>query len=239
MKPFPDGRSMVATQTGQLHQSMGSSEIGALMPLIAAIAGLCHQQPQHHAAGLKRTASPYDIDLLLLKPRGETIGGKDAVLRSPLRLEEPPAPPPSEEPPAPAPSDQLAIEGGGAAPTAPDVTETEGAAEVDEITELIKSERGKAKAAAAAAARVKKRPSAAPATLATKQTAADAKQPKKQCTYAASMKAAGYVEATSDKVTLPKGWSVYSMPPRTDKYFLDPAGNRFRSVIEVKAALGV
>jgi hypothetical protein len=85
-----------------------------------------------------------------------------------------------------------------------------------------------------------KRPAAAPAGASVSKRPAAAGGPEKVHCMSRKMLDMGYVRTSTDVVNLPKLWSVWTKPPRTDKYFVDGStGNKYRSVGEVKEALGL
>jgi hypothetical protein len=118
----------------------------------------------------------------------------------------------------------------------------------DDVTKMIEEFRGenaitakhakkRPAAAEAAGATVSKKPPAAGATVSKKPAAAAG--PETTHNMSRHMLDKGYVRTSTDAVTLPKQWSVWMKPPRPDKYFVDGrTGNRYRSVCEVKKALG-
>ena len=117
----------------------------------------------------------------------------------------------------------------------------------DDVTKMIEEFRGekaitakhakkRPAAAEAAGATVSKKPPAAGATVSKKPAAAAGTE--KHC-MSRHMLDMGYVRTSTDAVKLPMQWSVWMKPPRPDKYFVDGrTGNRYRSVCEVKKALG-
>ena len=236
----PSGVQPQQFQSGDALASQ--NPMSAFMPLMATLTQMCQQMVGPNGrtdqAQPRRSPSPDEFDLTLVGGAGGA-GGAAEMGGERRRL-------PDGRDAAPVSGERgvhfgrgaaLAIEAPDAAEAPPAPRSPVPAPEEDEV-DAITAQIGKHRAETLKERRVLRKPAAS-----MKRPAAanedDGKQPKKVCTAAATMKAAGYVPSSCDAVKLPRGWSVWTKPPRPDKYFVSASGQRYRSVNEVKASLGI
>ena len=236
----PSGVQPQQFQSGDALASQ--NPMSAFMPLMATLTQMCQQMVGPNGrtdqAQPRRSPSPDEFDLTLVGGAGGA-GGAAEMGGERRRL-------PDGRDAAPVSGERgvhfgrgaaLAIEAPDAAEAPPAPRSPVPAPEEDEV-DAITAQIGKHRAETLKERRVLRKPAAS-----MKRPAAanedDGKQPKKVCTAAATTKAAGYVPSSCDVMKLPRGWSVWTKPPRPDKYFVSASGQRYRSVNEVKASLGI
>ena len=236
----------------QCLQSSGPSlQSNPMAMLVTALTQVCNQMQMRgnetSSSGLRRSPSP-ELDLTFDEP----VDGLARVHRPLCNVPhgKPDAADAAQNAKLDGPSDAPTTEARAAqtntpaapiAPPLPSAAPKEDATDVDNMTLQIEESR---KAAVAKAKAMRKKPAAADESMRKRPSAVDeslpaAKKAKDEIGFAKSKVAAGFVRASCDAVKLPKGWSVWTKPPRPDKYFYDVAGAQYRSVVSVKEELGI